>query len=86
MSTRPGESKIVVDQGSRTNEFIITGHSGAWTNVSTAGSVAFTVTYDSVPGTITVERNGEGTAITIDMTNTGGGVKRKIIVDQIITE
>lgn len=86
VTTDPVQNKIVLDQSGRLSEFIIVQHDGVWTNIAENGFITFTITYDSQPGSITVEKNDEGVFITLDMSQNPSGIKRKIIVNQIITE
>jgi hypothetical protein len=61
-------------------------HAGSWENVDANGRVVFTVAFGEDPGIITIEKNDTETFIEIDMTQNPAGVKRKIIVNQVITE
>ena len=86
VKTLPSENKIILDQNGRLGEFTILSHTGTWSDISQEGNISFAVTFGDTPGTVTFQRDANGTTVIIDMTSNPSGVKRKIIVDQIITE
>ncbi|RAW01108.1 hypothetical protein DQQ10_12835 [Pseudochryseolinea flava] len=86
VKTRPLENKIILDQNGRIGEFTILRYLSTWNDISQVGSITFEVTFGDTSGTVSFERDADGMEIVIDMTSNPSGVKRKIIVDQIITE
>lgn len=60
----------VQQDGGYVNTFSVTRASGAWTDLSQSGSIAYTIELDSLTGEITFSKDNDG--ITIKLVLTGG--------------
>jgi hypothetical protein len=73
--------------GTRVKHFAITSVSGTWSDITTNGSVVFQVTEGSIPGVITIAKNGEGTSVTLDFTgHSGDAIKQQFWISSVETE
>lgn len=84
IESSPANQTITIDQNGRESSFRITGHDGAWTDVQSAGSIRYDVSYETLNGTITFVKNEASITVLVDFSNNSAGIKRKIFIDRIV--
>lgn len=83
----PGEVQWVQKSGQRITRFKITGSDGIWEDIAQPGRVEFSVTRDDEPGKIWIEKNSEGTSITLDFTQAGvNAIRQRFYIIQVQVE
>jgi len=70
--------------GEISTAFSVTGTEGTWTNVASQGTFTYQLTRDGKSGFMTVEKNGEGTFITLDFSESGAfAIKRRFRIASV---